>query len=199
MDDNTEIGISYHGMIHTKARDFTRQNPHTYTDEKITGDVENAVSSIGLNFAYTTYFLENIGLGFYADVFFPQEVKITVQGNSETHDWYKFAVGADILLGPAFIIYNNEKTLLSLGAGIHGCLIGGIYDGEGSVYSYQLGLGTNITGKYFIFPNIYVFGRLQLSYDFYSSETLESSNEKRNGSLSAWSISPCIGFGFKKY
>jgi len=208
LDDNTEMGVGYHAMSHTATRNYTKENWDTNEKKEITGDITNTVSSfIVYSYAYTSYSAQNIGLGFYVNILLPQATANTVQLESNT----PFPIAVDFILGPAFRIYDSEITFVSLGTGIHGLIIGGIYDGDRDVYSYQLGLGANITGALKFSPSIlgftpklYVYARLQLSYDFYSWEMWDPPRDSdrrsgiRNSNISAWSINPTIGIGYRK-
>jgi len=213
LGDNIEVGVGYHSMIHTATRDFTKgyYDNGNYVEKEFTDDITNIISSIAINLAYNKFYTDEVGFGLYLNFFFPKEGTIIMKGESETIKWDEYVpIAMDLLIGPIFGIYYSEKIFVSLTAGIHWTLIYGLYDGEGDIFhpkrvlSNQLGLGTNITGEYYLIPDkLYVYGRFQFGYDFYSFEMWNHTDAfgdkgDRNGFISSWSISPCIGIGFKK-
>jgi len=205
LNDYFEVGVGYHGMIHTKTRDFTKEiqnSDGSYGKKEVTDDIVNGISSLAIDVTYIKYSFDNLGFGLYLNFLIPQEVTITEQGGAETQKWSTIPIALDLLIGPIFNIYDNEKTLVSLAAGMHGCIMPGIYDGEGDVFSYQIGVGANITCKYRFNKRLYVYARFLLGYDFYSWENWDENGERegggREGNFSAWNISPSIGLGFKK-
>jgi len=207
LDDYIEVGIGYHNMIHTATRNIIITNPSTYQNERITGDVVNEISSIAINVAYIKYLSENFGLGCYVNTLIPQEDKITVPWKTPyllDSSLDRTLVKAwDILIGPIIKIYNSEKIIVASSAGIHGYIVTNIiYNGEEDVYSFQLGIGANITGEYHFNPKLYAYARFNIAYDFRSWETgkhemVEGNNGLDGGSISAWNISPTIGIGYR--
>ena len=200
LDDNKEFGIGYYGFIHTATRDYTIQNPNTYNDENITGDITNAASAFAINAAFTRYYTESFGMGMYQNIFFLKETLITEHGESRKEEMRGTGVGIDYLIGPIFKLYEDEKTCVSLASGIHlNFLFFFLYDGNsGSVLSLQTGLGASITDEYSLANGLYVYARFQLYYDFYSYEISGGGRGGRGfGFISAWNISPCVGIGFR--
>jgi len=217
LGDNIEVGVGYHSMIHTATRDFTKgyYDNGNYVEKEFTDDITNIISSIAINLAYNKFYTDEVGFGLYLNFFFPKEGTIIMKGESETFKWEYVPIAMDLLIGPIFSIYESENIFVSFATGIHWTLFYGLFDGDRDKVNYrkilsnQIGLGTNITGEYYLIPDtLYVYARFQLGYDFYSFEMWGQSEDgtgrykedkgNRNGFISAWSISPCIGIGFVK-
>jgi hypothetical protein len=188
--DSFEIGVGYHSITETQT---------------VSGiEVKTTVPSFAINYAGETFYTEKVGIGAYGNFLFPQEFKMSAQGQSVTVDKsaYDFLFAMDFLIGPAFILYKNETVCLPLAIGLHYYHLWA-NTAIGNTSGNEIGLGANITGEYHFNPNIYFYGRFQLSFDFYSWGTVEvyngygTSSASTSGNLSTWGIEPCIGIGFQ--
>jgi len=199
-----EIGVGYHGMIFDGTLTFNQPEPGK---EDITEDIKKTLSSFAINFALIPYFTKSFGFGFYVNILFvsKEEAGIPV-----------FPVaGVDFLMGPAFMLYNSEKTCVSFTPGMHMGYFAFFEDGSRQISkqigSGQIGLGANVTGEYHFTPKVYIYARFQLSYDLYSwfsrggtsgthnpitGNSGGSAAEDGKGNISAWNINPYIGLGF---
>jgi hypothetical protein len=192
---NFEIGIGYHNDAETQT---------------VSGvEAKRTVPSFAINFAWKDFPTERAGIAIYGNILFPHELTISAQGQSVTVDKsaYDFLLGLDGLIGPAFILYKNKNFCLPLAVGIHYHRLWGLVDST-SIVTNKIGLGANLSGEYHFHKNVYLYGRIQLSMDFYSWGTEEaavytpergysSESKSASGSLFAFSIEPCLGIGFQ--
>jgi hypothetical protein len=111
-------------------------------------------------------------------------------------------IAIDMLLGPVFVVYNNDAFTLPISVGIHYMQLWSVADTMSS-NGTSLGLGANITGEYHFNDRVYLMGRFQITLDFYSISSIEqyvggySVKESYSGSLTSWGINPTLGIGFK--
>jgi len=188
--DSFEVGLGYHSITESQTVSGT--------------EVKTTVPSFAINYAGITLYTEQYGLGVYGNLLFPQELKMSALGQSVTVDAsaYDFLFAMDVLLGPAFMLYRSDSICIPLSAGLHYFQLWSNASG-GKTSSSSIGLGTNITAEYHFNPKIYVYGRFQLSFDFYSWGTTETYNgygnsikESSGKSMITTGIEPCIGIGF---
>jgi hypothetical protein len=189
--DSFEIGLGFHNITENQT---------------VSGiDVKTTVPSFAINFAGETFFTDTVGIGAYGNLLFPQSLKLTAQGESVTVDRsaYDFLFALDFLIGPAFMLYKSDTFCLPLSAGIHWLQLWSVND-VASVTSSAIGLGVNITGEYHFNQTVYIYGRFQLSLDFYSWGTTEaftgygySVSQSFAESITTWGIEPCFGIGFQ--
>ena len=189
--DSFEVGIGFHSITEKQT---------------VSGiDVETTVPSFAINFAGISLYTDTIGIGAYGNLLFPQSFKLSAQGQSVYVDKsaYDFLFAMDFLIGPAFMLYNNDTICVPLSAGIHYYQLWSV-NSVGSTNTSEIGIGANITGEYHFTPKVYAYARFQLSLDFFSWGTTEvftgngySVSQSNSGSLTTWGINPCIGIGFQ--
>jgi hypothetical protein len=188
--DSFEVGFGYHSITETA---------------EVSGiEVKTTVPSYAINFAGVTFYTEKVGIGAYGNLLFPQEFKASAQGKSATVDKsaYDFLFAMDFLVGPAIMLYKNETFCLPLAVGLHYYHLWA-NAANGSTNSSEIGIGANITGECHFNPTVYIYGRFQLLFDFYSWGTVEvyngyaSASAPISGDTSVFGVEPCIGIGFQ--
>jgi len=153
--------------------------------------------SIKINLAVNKFFTQEIGVGFYGTISVPLKITGTEQGTSVTLYGSEYdTFGLDLLIGPTFMLFKSETFCLPVSVGIS--------------YSYLwinqrlqnieknkhvIGLGTNISGKYYFYPHIYVYARLQFDFGFYSWGN--TGEKELSGSGLLFNFAPGIGVGLK--
>jgi hypothetical protein len=172
------------------------------------GFVENVnittkIPSFALNFSGTSYFSEYVGLGLYADLIFPQKLKLSALGQSITinRSAYDTLLSMDFLLGPTVMAYQNGNFSLPISFGAHFLQMWAV-----SIYkvsSSLFGFGANITGEYHFNETVYALLRFQLTFDFYAISKLEEHSSYYStytttgrGTTKMWGINPVFGIGF---
>jgi len=186
--DSLELGLGYATFIETS---------------QVSGyEVKTEMPSFAINLSGISFFTDKIGLGAYGNIMFPQKITMSAAGSSSTIDRsaYDFLMSLDMLVGPVFVLYQNEKFALPLAAGFH-YFHAWFVSSAGSVDGTKLGIGTNLTGEYHFTPNIYLLGRLQVTLDFYDTTETEiygygTASTSTFGSTTTWGIDPTIGIGF---
>lgn len=179
-------------------------SPYFVEKANVSGiDVKTRMPAWAINFSGVSYYTETLGSGLYANLIFPQKIKISSMGQSVEFDKseYDFLLAADVLVGPVFMVYENGNFALPVAAGFH-CLQ--LWSSANSLNAscYELGFGTNVTGEYHITRNIYFLARFQLTFDFFSIDTEEQyvGHKKvrtvNSGTLAAWGVNPTVGIGF---
>jgi hypothetical protein len=176
-----EIGIGYHGI--------------TETQDVSGNDRKTEIPSFGINLGVESYLTEIVGIGFYGNILFPQQYKMSAQGQSLTIEksFYDTFFSFDFLFGPVFMLYKSETIRLPVSAGVHAYYLMADSDSRPSDGMMKVGAGTNITGEYHFNQTIYAYARFQLTFDF-----MELSGRANTGSSTAWGIAPCIGIGFQR-
>jgi len=184
--NGVEAGIGYHRMAETQS---------------VSGiDVKTTIPSVAINFAAMTYFTEWAGVGMYGNIFFPQHIKFVLLGQPITvnRSAYDSLWGMDLLAGPVIMLYHSRFFSLPVSFGFH---YSGLWTKAGGIKASQneIGLGANITGNFHFTQSIYMYGRFQSAYDFYSWEKTKENGtiESNSGKVSVWSIEPCLGIGFR--
>ena len=188
--DSFEIGLGYHSITEKQ------------TVEGI--EVKTKVPSFAINFAGITFFTDTVGIGAYGNFLIPQKFELSAMGETLTVDRsaYDFLLGLDFLIGPAFMLYKSENFCLPLSVGLHLFQLWANTE-IGNTKTNAFGLGTNITGEYHFNNVVYLYGRFQLSLDFYSWGKTEvytgygTASQSFSESLITWGINPCVGLGFK--
>jgi hypothetical protein len=186
--DSFELGVGYHRMTETQED----------------SGIKLTMPSLAINFAGTTFYTKNIGIAAYGNFLLPQELKVSAQGLSFIIDKsaYNFLFGMDFLIGPAFMLYQNESFCLPLSIGMNYCHLWSVVSVV-DTSSSEIGLGANITGEYHVNPTVYIYGRFQLSLGLYSWGTASGYTEdgvasiSGSGSSITWGMEPCIGIGFQ--
>jgi hypothetical protein len=152
---------------------------------------------------------ETIGIAVYDNFVFPQKLKTTTGGVvvAVKGSDYDFIFGVDILLGPSFMLYQSNKLRFPLAVGVHGLMLTATNPGI-SILGLSFGMGVNITAEYRITPKVYLFGRIQGTYDFYANTTTTTSiqyggytyekTSRDSGVTSNFTIMPAIGIGFNR-
>jgi hypothetical protein len=153
--------------------------------------------SLAINFAGIMLFEDILGnmhgIGVYGNLIFPQETRVSGGGRSFTIDRSAFrdSFGIDLLAGPVFTLFNSGRFSLPVSMGVY---LSYYHPIRTDLISYgSIGLGANLTGEYHINQNIYLFGRLQFTYDFYGQYFLFDPTSE----WTRWGIGPSIGIAFK--
>jgi hypothetical protein len=188
--DSFELGVAF---------------PYFVENSDVSGiDVKTAMSTIAVNFSGISFYTEKVGIGAYADIIFPQKMKISALGQSASVDSsaYDFLMALDMLIGPAFLAYKNEKFSLPIAVGFHGMQLWSVVNSL-STNGLEFGLGANITGECNITNNLYLLARLQLTLDFFSINTVEQYvgyNKIKTtdfATMTTWGLNPTLGIGFQ--
>ena len=187
--DSLEVGIGYHNAMES-------QNNLGSKDQR-------KMPSYAINLTGVTFNTEKTGFGAYANFLFPQKITMTEMGQSFTVDRsdYDFLFGVDLLFGPVIMLYKGDSFCLPLSAGIHYMHLWANAPG-GNSNTNSMGIGANLASEYHFNKTIYVYGRFQLSFDFYTWGKTEidtehgSKKESVSDSSATWGIQPCIGIGF---
>ena len=185
-----DVGLGYHYELQD-------MNAFHYEDQK------NTISSININFSGNYFFSKYIGIGLFGNFIIPLKV-VNIQQNrdfnniihSDKTDEYLFLFIMDMLIGPVFNIYKNEKVSFPISIGFHwsywSWTIKEIKNLLGVVKQNFIGIGANIAGKYNINNLISVYARLQFNYEF-----LQISRSNESIPLKFWNISPSLGISFR--
>jgi hypothetical protein len=171
--------------------------PFNYEEAEL---AESTMRSFSLGFAGISSVSDFIALGCYDNLIFPQELKATAEGVTVTTnaDQYKSILGVDMLLGPVFTLYTQGKIKVPLAVGLHFMMLSSSAEAAASI-GYGFGLGVNLGVEFSPIKRIYVFGRVQGTWDFFGSTTVFTSQESvsDSGKLTMLGINPNIGIGFR--
>jgi hypothetical protein len=180
-------------------------SPYVIENSSVSGvDIKTKMSTLAINFSGISLFTDNVGMGVYANFIFPLKLTTSTMGYSISvnRSAYDMLFGIDMLLGPVFIVYKNNKFVLPFSAGIHCMLLRSVAHTMSSIGT-SLGVGVNITGEYHFNNRIYLLGRFQLTFDCYSINSIEqdvggySVKRTYSGMLKTWGINPIVGIGIK--
>jgi len=134
------------------------------------GDV--SVFGGGLNIAGTVYFTDIIGYGVYGNIMYGNYEGISI-------------IPVALLMGPAFMLVNNDKFALPVAVGLHlqrTFGFGSVEDTIVAVEAFDVGVGANVTAEFRLNARMRLYGRLQFTYGFLGG--------------GEFTIIPSIGIGF---
>ncbi|MDL2228765.1 autotransporter domain-containing protein [Treponema sp. OttesenSCG-928-L16] len=162
--------------------------------------VNTKTSSLSLGISGVKYLTRSAGIGVYGNVIFPRKVTSDLSGKTMRFDSddYDTLIGIDALLGPVFCLYQTDNMRLPLALGFH--ILGMRSEwAEGSSRTFSLGIGANFGAEYAFTRSWYIFGRVQLSYDFYtrSKTTLNGQEDTYSGNAGTFGFNPNIGVGYR--
>lgn len=171
---------------------------------------EYTLSSIAVNFAGNYFFTDHIGIGLYLNFINP--LKAVNIPNNDLFDledmtlYYNFKFVMDLLFGPVFILYKNEKLSFPISVGFHWIYFSAVTFQEFKMNYNYIGIGVNIAGKYNINDIISLFARFQFSYDLYlvgtsdyylDNDTPPTRLKNYSEMVNSWNISPSLGISFR--
>jgi len=160
--------------------------------------------SLAVNIAGSYLFTDYIGIGLNVNLAFPLKIinihpqdQYTARHDDMTNRYYLPFI-MDMLIGPVFYIYKNEKVSFPVSVGFHWLFWSWRAQDEERnlifseyINSNYIGVGANIAGRYNINDLISVYIKLKFAYDFYAFY-------KENSALmKTWNISPSLGISFR--
>jgi hypothetical protein len=161
---------------------------------------DSDMTSFSLGFAGISPLNNFIALGCYDNFIFPQELSTTTNGLKVTtkRGDYNSLFGFDMLLGPAFTLYSTGKVKIPLAAGLHFFLLTSSAE-TATMTGFEFGAGANISVEYHFNSGVYIFGRVQGTWDFYAATTITTARQSvsNSGRLTGLGVNPNIGIGFK--
>jgi hypothetical protein len=161
---------------------------------------------------------DSTSLGMYTSIFFPWEADIYSEKTlvKSKKSGFSGISGFEILSGPVFRLYDSKRLHIPLAAGLHahGLVWKGFSvpsPGGGSPQSASVdqteakyGIGANIAAEYKLDQRFFLFGRLQLTWDFiYRTETtyyIAGSEERikiNSGLTTHLGLNPALGLGMR--
>jgi len=134
-------------------------------------------------------------VGLYGNIIFPLKA-VNIPNNGlfdlqDVTDFHNFKFVMDLLIGPVFILYKNERFSFPISVGFHWVYFSTVFDNEFEYKNNYIGVGANIAGRYNINNLISIFARFQFAYDFYGFYKEGSALTK------TWNISPSLGISFR--
>lgn len=218
-----EVGVGYHRMSGGIRNLYTKNYNSANEREDIPVKYNTTIPSFAINLSSITYFTDNFGFGFYGNLLILRRLEMKAGGTTKMTDNLGFSLSMDLLLGPAFMVYNSKRLSVSLAAGFHWNILllsklSQLEENDEGSATNQIGLGANVTAGFNFTKNFYVYGRFQLTYDLYVWESIGGSSgggslstgsssitvggsgkeaKKYSGKISALGILPCIGLGLK--
>jgi hypothetical protein len=184
--------------------DFGFAFPYFIEFQELSGvDVETEMTSFAINFSGASFYTDTAGAGVYANLIFPQNLKLSASGQSVSarRSDYDFLMALDALFGPAFMLYKDDKFSVPLAAGIHLMRLWSVAD-AGSTDGTSFGLGANITGEHHFNKKIYLFTRIQLTLDIFAVTKTEeyvayyTYYQTNSGGLINLGVNASMGMGF---
>jgi hypothetical protein len=161
---------------------------------------DSSMTSFSLGFAGISPVNDFIALGCYDNFIFPLELSTTIDGTKVTtkRGDYDSLFGVDMLLGPVFTLYSAGRVKIPLAVGLHLFLLTSSTEAV-SMIGFEFGAGANISVEYHFNSRVYMFGRVQGTWDFYTANTITTAQQSvsDSGSLTGLCVNPNLGIGFR--
>ena len=184
--------------------------PNFFENAEVSGErTQTSISSWAISFSGVRFFSDTIGLGIYLNFMIPFNINETINERtiSYTRSDYNILLGTDILLGPVFIIYRNGNFLIPVSIGPHIMIISREYKTDVHVFLNLpiqgnftcLGIGANVTGELHLNNRVYLYGRIQLTMDFYALRIIQegSSSVTDNSGTINFGVNPSLGIAVR--
>ena len=168
-----------------------------------------STNMIGVGFGVTVqqFFTENWGMFSSIDINFPQKITLKANGQKASigSDIYDSIFALNIMMGPSYMPFKNEKMFVSIMPGIHYTMlsssvattISGVkYSTSTTMWGVGLGVGADFGYKFT--DMIYLKVGLDLAYDFfqYSMTAVPGKFEGKTSNAVDLFFTPKIGIGF---
>jgi hypothetical protein len=163
-------------------------------------NAKTTMTSFSLGLGAVSPISERWALGVYDDFIFPQKFKTTIAGRSATvsRDAYKSLFGMSLMMGPVFYVVSGERLKVPLTFGPRVFMLIASTDAV-AMLGFNIGIEAGLGAEFHFTENIYLFGRVRGTYDFYgfTRVTTGSVTDSNSGSLRSIEFNPDIGIGFK--
>lgn len=163
-------------------------------------DTKTHASSVGVSLDALALVTPLLGLYTSLDIFFPQEMTVSVGGFSATatSDDYDSLWGLDMLLGLGIAPLRTDRFVFSVSPGIHYTMLSADA-GSAATVVYMFGVGAAVDARINLTDVFYLRAGLDLAYDCIGFRLVATGygSAADSAAVSDFSLVPKVGIGFR--